>query len=270
MATTDITTITSVFTAVGGLVVAAFGYVGYQKRRDRLAAIRKTFDEVIGSLAADNEEHRLASAILLRRFFDKTSELGLRTWLPPGRKAPYAQEAVSVIAAVLRGLETGNLQKLLADGLAYAPDLKGADLQRTNLQNAYLKPRRKGVSLEGADFSRADLSGASLKNTSVSGGVFRKACLYHTVFKEADLRGANFFQADLTGAQFDGAKLKGANFKDARNVPQELFSFLDENGIYKCFGSQGRNFQHSTCIPQPSFTPHRGAAGARRALHQDA
>ncbi len=233
MITTDITTVVSVFTAVGALVVTAFGYVGYQKRRDRLATIRKTFDDVIGSLAADKEEQRLASAILLRRFFDETSELGLQTWLLPGRKAPYAQEAVSVIAAVLRGLETGNLQKLLADGLAYAPDLKGVDLQRTNLQNAYLRPRREDVTLERADFSRADLSGASLKNTSVTGGVFRKARLCQTVFKEADLRGANFFQADLTGAQFDEAKLKGASFKDARNVPEELLVFLDKDGIYK-------------------------------------
>src|SRR6266566_466294 len=106
MVTTDITTITTVFTAVGGLVVTAFGYVGYQKRRDRLAAIRKAFDEVIGSIASDNEERRLAGAILLRRFFEETSELGIQTVLPPSRRAPYAQEAVSVIAAVLRGLET--------------------------------------------------------------------------------------------------------------------------------------------------------------------
>lgn len=232
MVTTDITTITTVFTAVGGLVVTAFGYVGYQKRRDRLAAIRKAFDEVIGSIASDNEERRLAGAILLRRFFEETSELGIQTVLPPSRRAPYAQEAVSVIAAVLRGLETGNLQKLLADGLAFAPDLKGVDLQRTNLQNSYLRPRRGGVTLEGADFYRADLSGASLKDTSVTNGVFYQARLCHTVFKGADLRGANFFQADLTGANFDGAKLSGASFKDARNLPQELLAFLDKDGTY--------------------------------------
>lgn len=232
MATADITTITSVFTAVGGLVVTAFGYVGYQNRRDRLVTIRKAFDEVVGYLAADNEEQRLAGAILLRRFFDETSELGLRTWLPPRRRAPYAQEAISVIAAVLRGLETDNFQKLLADSLAYAPDLKRVDLQKTNLQNSYLVPRQEGVTLERADFYRADLSSASLKGALVPEGVFYQARLCHTVFKGADLRGANFFQADLTGAQFDGARLSGASFKDARNVPQELLPLLDKNGTY--------------------------------------
>ncbi len=232
MDSTSITTFTTVFTAVGGLVVTAFGYIGYQRRRDRLAAIRKTFDDVIGCLAANNEEQRLAGAILLRRFFDETSELGLSTLLPPRRRAPYAQEAVSVIAAVLRGLESGNFQKLLADSLAYAPDLKRVDLQKTNLQNSYLRPRREGVTLEQADFYRADLSGASLKSASAPYGVFYQSRLCHTVFSKTDLRGANFFQADLTGAQFDGAALRGASFKDARNVPQELLPFLDKNGTY--------------------------------------
>src|SRR6266568_9567220 len=232
MVTADITTVTTVLTAVGGLVLTAFGYVGYQNRRDQLASIRKTFDEVVESLAAVNEEHRLAGAILLRRFFDETSELGIRTLLPPRRRAPYAQEAVSVIAAVLRGLETGNFQKLLADSLAYAPDLKRVDLQKTNLQNSYLGPRRKGVTLERADFYRADLSGASLKGASILEGVFYQSRLCHTVLRGVDLRGANFFQADLSGAEFEGATLSGASFKDARNVPQELLPFLDKNGTY--------------------------------------
>lgn len=232
MATADITTFTSVLTAVGGLLVTAFGYVGYQNRRDQLASIRKAFDEVVDALATGNEERRLASAILLRRFFDGTSEFGLRAWLFSHRRAPYAKEAVSVAVAVLRGLETGNFQKLLADSLAYAPDLKSVDLQKTNLQNAYLRPNRSGVTLAGADFYRADLSGASLKNTCVVEGVFYQARLCHTVFKGADLRRANFFQADLTGAQFEGALLAGASFKDARNVPGELVPLLDGNGIY--------------------------------------
>jgi len=128
----------------GGLVVSLFAYVGYQKSRDRQRAIRKAFDDVIEFLALNNEEHRLAGAILLRRFFDKKSEFGLRTWWWPIKKrAPYAQEAITVTAAVLRGTETCNFQKLLADGLAYAHDLKDVDLQKTNLQNAYLSTERK-------------------------------------------------------------------------------------------------------------------------------
>ena len=232
MGTTDWTTLTSVLTAVGGLVVTAFGYVGYQNRRDRLLSIRKSFDDVVASLSGEHEEQRLAGAILLRRFFDETSELGLRTWLPPRQRAPYSQEAISVIAAVLRGLETGNFQKLLADSLAFAPDLKRVDLQKTNLQNAYLVPRRKGVTLERADFYRADLSSASLRGASIPQGIFYQARLAHTVFKGADLHNANFFQADLTNAQFEGARLSGANFQEAHHIPPELVPLLDQHGTY--------------------------------------
>jgi Pentapeptide repeats (8 copies) len=166
MVIADTIGVVSAFTAIAAVAVTAFGYVGYQNRRERLAAIRKALDEVVGSLASEDEERRLAGAILLRRFFDAKSEFGLRTLVPPRRRAPYADESLSVIAAVLRGLETSNFQKLLADGLAYSPGLRLADLQKTNLQNAYLGTRYKGVSLDRADFYRSDLSGASLKGCS--------------------------------------------------------------------------------------------------------
>ena len=257
----------------------SFGYIGYQRRRDRLAAIRETFDDVIGILASNNEEQRLAGAILLSASL-MNYQLGLSTLLPPRRRAPYAQEAVSVIAAVLRGLQSGNFQKLLADSLAYAPDLKRVDLQKTNLQNSYLLPRRKGVTLERVDFYRADLSGATLKGASAPYGIFYQSRLCHTVFSKTDLRGANFFQADLTGAQFDGAALKGASFKDARNVPQELLPFLDKNGTYisdqpgpkqvRISAGKPQIFQRFPCILKSSLTAHHRATGARCTLHQNA
>jgi hypothetical protein len=47
------------------------------------------------------------------------------------------------------------VQKILADSLAYAPDLRAADLQRTKLQDAYLGDRvRKGIGVSDADFFR--------------------------------------------------------------------------------------------------------------------
>src|SRR5687767_14193991 len=114
--------------------------MGYQSRRARLSTIRSAFNDVMEALASDDRERQLAGAVLLRRFFDPSSELAVRD--PTGRRrTPYSGEAISVIAAVLRALRTGDLQKLLADGLAYAPTLRAADLQRTNLQGAYLCPR---------------------------------------------------------------------------------------------------------------------------------
>lgn len=129
-------------------------------------------------------------------------------------------------------MPSGDLQKLLADGLAYAPTLEGEDLQRTNLQGAYLSPRRIGGKLERADFFRADLSGCSLKSAAAANAVFYQARLRGTVLRDADLRGANFFEADVTGANFAGARLEGASFASTRGVPADLERFLDFGGRY--------------------------------------
>lgn len=217
---------------VGALVLTAGMYVEFQRRRDKLTAIRDAFEITVRDLASTEETQRLATAILLRRFFDEKSELGIRSTFHRQRSAPYAQEALNVMAAVLRGLETGNFQKLLADGLAYAPDLRKADLQRANLQNAYLGPHRVSAALEHADFYRADLSGASLKDSQATEAVFYQARLHSTIFKGANLAKANFYQADLSGAQFAGATLTGANFKEAVNVPSSISPFLDPADIF--------------------------------------
>jgi Pentapeptide repeats (8 copies) len=212
-------------------VVAVLGVLGYQNRRVKLAAIRSAFSDVIGLLAAEDVERSLAAAILLRRFLDPHSELGVRDTLFR-RRAPYAKEAQSVMAAVLRGIPRGDLQKLLADGLAHARTLENADLQRTNLQDAYLAPRGSGGSLKGADFYRADLSGASLKGAKAQGAKFYQARLQNTVLRGAHLQGASFFEADLSGADFGKACLEGASFAGARNIPDELVPHLRDGDRY--------------------------------------
>src|SRR5277367_2518855 len=119
----------------------------------------------------------MAGAISLRRFYDTKAESGKHT--------PYRNEALGVTTAILRGQATSDFQKLLADGLAYAVNLHRADLQRTNLQFAYLGTRQKGaesstdvtIDLSEADFYRADLSGASLKGAYAQGAVFYQARL---------------------------------------------------------------------------------------------
>jgi hypothetical protein len=222
------------FAAVLAGIVGLLKYFQYRTRRDKISLVGEAFDAVVDSLASDAEVERLAGAILLRRFFDPKTELGIAG-------TPYAEEAVRVIAAILRSQESGNFQKLLADGLAYAPSLESADLQRTNLQNAYLGSRRVGgdrdgkittIDLSYSDFYRADLSGASLKGAKARGAVFYQARMHNTILSRANLQSANFFGADLKGAKFDGALLNGATFKDARNTPPALASQLDEVGVY--------------------------------------
>lgn len=227
----DVGTSVSITSAVVAAVVALLGVLGYQNRRARLSAVRGAFNDVVTGLASDDTRQQLAAAVLLRRFFDSSSELGVRDFLGR-RRCPYSGEALSVMAAVLRGLPHGDLQKLLGDGLAYAPTLERADLQRTNLQGAYLSPRRHYGTLEEADFFRADVSGGSLKNARAANAVFYQARLRGTVFRDADVRGANFFEADLTGANFAGAQLAGASFAKARGLPAELEPFLDADRRY--------------------------------------
>lgn len=232
-------------------------YIDYRSKTDKIRAIGRSFEQVVGYLSSDVEAERLAGAILLRRFFDENSEFG-------EAGTPYAQEAVNVIAASLRGEKPGNFQKLLADGLAYAPKLDGADLQKANLQNAYLGSRKlpsptssrarrllrlihpggasdgtEPVRLRGTDFYRADLSGASLKGAVAPGAVFYQARLQGTVLSKARLENANFQGADLQGARFAGSHLDGALFCGARNVPPEIQAKLDDEGTYSDLRANG-------------------------------
>lgn len=204
---------------VGGLATAALGllkYFNYRSRRDRLTLVGQAFAETVDALASKDEVKQFAAAILLRRFFDRRTEQGTAG-------APYQQEAIRVIAALLRTAETGRLQKLLADGLAYAPDLRTADLQECNLSGAYLGDRLgRPVDLSQADLYRADLTGASLRGALARETVFYSARLAKTVFENADLSGADFRDADLAGARFAGAVLTGARFAGAGNCPPEV------------------------------------------------
>lgn len=214
----------AIATALAGFVAAVLGilrYFSYRTKRDRIAAVGAALDAVVQSLSTDSEIQRAAAAIRLRRFFDRRSELGVAS-------AAYARDALDVIAAVLRDLPAGNLQKLLADGLAYAPSLVDADLQRTNLQNAYLEK----VSMSGADLFQADLTGTSIRAADAVGAQFYRTRLTRTVFEKADLRRAQFFEADLRDARFSGAQLTGAKFTQCVNVPIALAEQLDKDGAF--------------------------------------
>lgn len=218
---------------VGSLVtigVSVLGVLNFQRRRDRSAAVGAAFKDVVDSLASDNTTLRMAAAILLRRFFDIRSEQG-------AAHASYAKEAVAVIAGVLRESETGPVQKVLADGLRYAPSLSQADLQGCNLSGAYLglkKGDEKVVDLTNADLFEANLTGASLKGVKAVDAVFSGATLVKTVLTDADLTNADFRAAKLTGAKFDGARIDHAKFSGASDIPADVASRLNtENQVVK-------------------------------------
>lgn len=222
---------------VGSLATVAatvLGLVHFQSRRDRAASVGSAFRAVVDGLASDNSTHRMAAAVLIRRFFDKRAEQGV------ARKA-YAKEAVAVITGLLRGCEPGDLQKALADSLGYAPSLAGADLQRCKLVDAYLgtTAAHRAVHLEGADLFEADLTNASLRDAEANDAKFYHAILHKTVlrganltnadFREADLTNADFREAQLLGTKFEGAILEGAKFAGSLNIPPAIASQLDPN-----------------------------------------
>jgi hypothetical protein len=152
---------------------------------------------------------------LLRRFFDKDSSSGVGD-------APLAKETVDVISSMLKIEETGDFQKLLADSLRYAPDLRDADLQKTNLRDAVLG--KKGLDFTGADFYRANLTNASFKdkNDKQNGVILKNTAFYETV-----LHNTNFSGADLEGASFYNVSFKNTNFSDCKNIPDEVQLYIN-------------------------------------------
>jgi uncharacterized protein YjbI with pentapeptide repeats len=215
--------------ATAGLtaVLGIFKYFNYRSKRDRIAAVGATFAATVESLASDNETRRMAAAVLLRRFFNRRTEQGTAG-------TPYSAEAVEVIAGLLREEPPGRLQKVLADGLRYAVDLRRADLQRCHLQNAYLGIRegdKRPVDLSCADLFEADCSDASFKGVNAVETVFYRAILVKTVFQDANLERADFRAACLTEAKFAGARIGGARFDQADGVPTVVARLLDENSV---------------------------------------
>jgi hypothetical protein len=237
MATGDIQVwvgILGTFVTVGATVSSV---LGFQRRRDRTAAVGSAFREIVDALASENATTQMAAAILIRRFFDAHAEQG-------SSGTPYASESVAVIAGLLRQTPTGQFQKALADGLRFAPSLADADLQGCNLERAFLgvkRPDKRVPNLERADFFEANLSGASLRGARANEAVFFGAELANTVLRDAQLVGANFRGALLRGADFRGATLTGADFVEADiegarfsgavGIPDEIAPYLDEAGL---------------------------------------
>lgn len=249
----------AVIAAVLAGLLGVLKYFSYRTRRDRISIVGQAFSATVESLSSDAEAKKLAAAILLRRFFDKGTEQG-------AGGTPYEHEAVAVIAALLRNTQTGELQKLLADGLAYASSLRRADLQECNLSRAYLgrRPRsevahaslrllvagrrgelRRGsgrneqldspalappIDLTEADLFHANLNGASLRGAVAPKAVFYTAQAQKTVFEEAHLEGADFREAELEGARFTGAWIERARFGGAHHVPPNVARLLDQSG----------------------------------------
>jgi Pentapeptide repeats (9 copies)/Pentapeptide repeats (8 copies) len=215
---------------VGGLLTVLLGlfkYFNHQSKRELRAAAGASFALTIDALASDNDTSRMAGAVLLRRFFDRHTEQG-------DAGAPYVKEAIEVMAGMLRTEQTPRVQKVLADGLRYALDLRGADLQNCDLRNAYIGRKtgdERAADLSAADFYGSQCDGASFREVHANKAVFYNAGLEKAVFVDADCREADFRAAKLAGARFAGAQIGGAEFAGAESIPQEVAILLDESQV---------------------------------------
>ena len=234
-----IETLTKLGGVAGGVGTAAYGvwkFLGIKSRHEQMVATRGVFQAVMDCLSSDNEVQQLAGAVLIRRFFNPATEVGLKG-------TPYAEECVQVIAGILKNPDLSpNVQKVLADSLAYAPTLRRVDLQGARLCRAYLGDRvRKGIDASEADFFESDLTEASLTGITAKETVFYHAVMPKASVRQADLRGADFREANLEGAKFDGADLDGArfhgalltrtSFKDSRNIPPAIAKQLRDHQV---------------------------------------
>jgi uncharacterized protein YjbI with pentapeptide repeats len=213
---------------VGGFLAALLGilkYFNYRSKRDIRAAVGESFASTVDRIASDNDTVRMTGAVLLRRFFDEKTEQG-------AAGTPYIKEAIEVIAGMLRAEQLPAIQKVLADGLHYANDLRGADLQNCNLQNAYIGRKageKRRVDLSGADLFESDCTRASFRDAIALNTVFYRATLEGTVLTGADCQDADFREAKLSGCKLSGAKIGGANFAGAKEIPGEVANLLDKD-----------------------------------------
>lgn len=196
-------------------VLKYFRELRFEKTRER-EEYQKAFDNLVSKLTSMNVDVQLSAAILLRRYFRETIE---------NDKKDLHQETINVISSLLRVKPTGVLQKTLADGLGFATDLSGCDLQKTNLQDVLLDNKKQEIFMNGTDLYLADLSFANIEGIVGHGIIFYEAILFYARIKNCDFTDGNFRGADLNGIVFKNCVLRGADFTDAKNIP----SFIKEN-----------------------------------------
>lgn len=219
-----ITFIISIVTVIGAVIYAVYkilsDFFDFKNVNIRWAQEKDSLSTIIAGLSQENPSSRISSAIMLRRFLNTKIS----------KRFPNLQkEALNVISATLKISPSGIFQKTLADSLAYAIDLTHLDLQKTNLQDAYIgRKDGQAVIMEHTDFYLSDLSYALIDN-AVGSPIFYYAILFDTQIKNCHFEGANFCGADLAYTSFKNVFLDGADFTNAKNIPQEIMQHLERN-----------------------------------------
>ncbi len=196
-------------------------FFDFENRRIREAKEKDALSAVIDNLSSKEYTSRISAAIMLRRYLNTRIS----------KKYKHLQkETINVIASMLKILPTGVFQKTLADGLAYARDLSNLDLQKTNLQDAYIgRKDKKKIVVDNTDLYMSDLSYALIENAQ-GNAIFYRSILYRTKFKKCNFMNANFSEADLSHTTFKDVYLTNADFTGAKNIPNEIKCHLTQRG----------------------------------------
>jgi len=144
-----------------------------------------------------------------------------------------AEQVDAVVAALAGGLALPNFVAKLppaGGGMVFVDDLRGislngAELRRANLSYAYLQGADLfGAILEGADLTEANLDSAYLRGADLTGARLGRANL-----AEATLESAKMQDVDLTGADLRNANLSSATMVHANLTAANLRAALLAN-----------------------------------------
>ncbi len=229
---------------IGGALSAALTFFGIKSKATEKDELRTSLNKITRQLSSSSSTLKVSAAIEIRRFFNEYNIV---------KHNEYVIEAINIISSLLKILPTGVFQKTLADGIAYAKNLSKVDLQKTNMQDAYLGTKDNvAIILNETDLFLADLSyalienavgvetvfyqsmlfNARIKNSSFVKGNFRGADLSGSVIKNVDFTDADFTDANLFGVTFKNVTLCNACFQGTKNLPKDISNNLDEKGCF--------------------------------------
>ena len=118
-------------------------------------------------------------------------------------------------------------------------DLTGADLKGANLTKAYLAfAGLKSAILEDANLTGANLMGAHLDEAFLRSAILKGADLTGATLTDAYFTFANLTDANIRGADFKGANLTGTyglnSVKNAKNAKCSHNTTFPSESIYEC------------------------------------
>jgi uncharacterized protein YjbI with pentapeptide repeats len=121
----------------------------------------------------------------------------------------------------------GNLRGTTLNGC----DFSSANLYRVNFRGANLNDTDfSDANLSSAKFGGADLSGAFLGNADLSAADLHRASIALANLSGANLRGANLCETNLTNANLSGADVTAARFRNNSGVSEEIKESLIQRG----------------------------------------